>query len=77
MSLECPVFALGGAGWGKGGEPDVDEEGLEPSGCGSILIETEKSFVVYSSGNLYGAAHDGQSAVCAGCQFKGKARRSL
>ena len=53
-SSECPVPDLGGADLGIGVEPD---HAGTPSGCGSILFETEKPFLVYNYVNIYGAEH--------------------
>ena len=53
-SSECPVPDHGGVDLGIGVEPDALGA---PSGCGAILIETEKPFLVYNYMNIYGAEH--------------------
>lgn len=49
-----PGSRLGGSDLGIGVEPDHDGT---PSGCGSILFETEKPFLVYNYVNIYGVEH--------------------
>ena len=44
-SSECPVPDLGGSDLNNGVEPD---HAGTPSGCGSILFEMEKPFLVYN-----------------------------